>query len=173
MPCRNPDILLEAFLIVMVATILQSSLFLGRGLLLACKRVHTSRTPHARNHHKRPDKRLESSATRTTCRLALLVLLLLCGNNMTSAKLRKPQKPQLQTYSEDNRTDVMQNAIILTGGLGMERNAQKRCKLHKWKTSRYLRKIGHILQYKIQLNDPIPLSPDNSKEPTNSSGLKN
>ena len=67
---------------------------------------------------------------------------------------------------------MMQNTIILTEEIRMERNVQKRCKLHKWKSSRYLRRLGLILQYKFQINDPILLFPDNINELVSSSKLK-
>ena len=129
----------------------------------------------------------------TTCKLVLIVFLILSRGDLTSAKIREPQLQsyyrcdrgeeiqneanlpkmrgsQLQTYSKNNRSDLMQNIVTLTEEIKRERNAQIRCKLHKWKTSKYLRKKGQILQYK-EFNDPIPLVPVNRKELTKSSKL--
>ena len=130
MSCRIPDILLEAFLVVMVATILPISLFLGVGLLLTWKQVHTSSTSRTRNHHKCSFKCFKLSATCTTCRLALLALLLLCGSSMTSAEKGKPQLQPSYEYEAAKMTKV---TINLTEQQGIERKDSNKYKLHKMK----------------------------------------
>ena len=144
MPCRIPDILLEAFLVVMVATILPTSLLLGVGFLLMWKKFHAPCISHTRNHYNCSFKCFGLSTTCTTCRLALLALLLLCGSSMTSAE---EEKPKLQLSYEYEAAKMKQVTIKLTEQLGMESNVQKRCKLHKWKSSERLRRQGEILQY--------------------------
>ena len=158
MSCRIPDILLEAFLVVMVATILPTSLLLGVGFLLMWKKFHAPCISHTQNHYNCSFKCFKLSATCKTCRLALLILLLLGGSSMTSAEKGKPQLQPSYEYEAAKMTKV---TINLTEQQGIERKDSNKYKLHKMKSSRNLRRQGEILQYEFQniILTPYPFSP--------------
>ena len=159
MACRIHDILLEAFLTVMVATILPTSLLLGVGFLLMWKKFHAPCISHTQNHYNC----FKLSTTCTTCRLAILALLLLCESHMTSAKMRKVQR---QPYYECDRAERRQNRVILKPQLQlyykcdrvkMTHNNEILTKQKAMKSSRALRRLGKILQYNINdLRLPFP-----------------
>ena len=146
-------------------------MLLGIGLLVTWKQIHVTGNSRTQNRYQCSLKCFRQMTACKTCRLALLVFLLISGSDMTSAKLRKPQKPQLQTYFEGNRTHMMQNAIILTGVFQFSFRATARkvstpqlllCEHEtpitnkkflapsgrRTKSSACLRQRGEILQYK-------------------------
>ena len=137
--CKNT--VLEVFLTAILATRLSISVLLSVGLLITWKQVHIPGTSHTQNPYHCSLKYLQRIATSKTYRLASF-LPLINENHMTSAKMRKPQ---LQPYYECNRDTMTKNTEIL---------AKRKAK----KSSRTLRRLGKILQYKSNM-DIIPFSP--------------
>ena len=125
----------------MVATFLPISVLLGVGLLITWKQVHILGSSHQNRYHCSLEYFLRI-ATSKTCRLAVILLPLINVNHMTSAKMRKPQ---LQPYYECDRDTMTKNTEILAKQKAM-------------KSSRTLRRLGKILQYKSNM-DIIPFSP--------------
>ena len=140
-PYDITNTVLEFFLIAVMATRLSISVLLSVGLLITWKQVHIPGTSHMQNPYHCSLKYLQRIATSKTYRLASF-LPLINENQMTSAKMRKPQ---LQPYYECNRDTMTKNTEIL---------AKRKAK----KSSRTLRRLGKILQYKSNM-DIIPFSP--------------
>ena len=93
----------------------------------------------------------------------MIILVLIAASKVTSAEIREKSedilKPQFQPYYECDRDKMTNNNEILAKQKAM-------------KSSRALRRLGKILQYKFQINDPILLFPDDINELVNSSKLE-
>ena len=150
---RHNDItntVLELSLIAILATYLPISVLLSVGLLIIWKQLQTPGSSQTQDRYQCRLKCLRRiSSSCITCRLALILLVLIAASQVTSAEIREKSedilKPQFQLYYEcyvDRTTKI----------------TRMHTKQKTMKSSKALRRLGKILQYKSNM-DIISFSP--------------
>ena len=142
--------LLEIFLIAMIASLLPTNSLLGIGLLITWRQFQVTANSRTQNRHQCPLKHLRQISSCTTCRLALIILILIAASKVTSAEIREKSedipKPQFQLYYEcyvDGSTKITRMHTKLQTIKSSKAPSGRRTK-----PSACLRQRGEILQYK-------------------------
>ena len=132
------DALIEILLMAVIATLLPINSLLGFGLLITWRQFQGTANSCTQNRHQWPLKYLRQISSCTTCRLALIILILIAASRVTSAEISKKSeditKPQFQPYK-----------VYYISGL--TKIYRSHTKVQKIKSSKTLRRLGLILQY--------------------------
>ena len=137
--------LLEIFLIAMIASLLPTNSLLGIGLLITWRQFQVTANSCTQNRHQCPLKYLRQISSCTTCRLALIILILIAASRVTSAEISEKYgviaEPQFQPYK----------VYYISGSTKIYRSHTKLQTIITSKApkpSACLRQRGEILQYK-------------------------